>query len=114
MLASATHAWWPGFESRALGSSELPRRAVVEPELEVAEDRRHYYSPYGQSDQNLSRLPFVRVFSLESKAYVYTDVDDVTPYEFDRDAMDRCTCRPRCLQCSLACSRPPRRACSAT
>jgi SpoVK/Ycf46/Vps4 family AAA+-type ATPase len=31
----------------------------------------------------------VRVFGLDSKAYVYADVDDVAPYEFDRGAMER-------------------------
>jgi Tol biopolymer transport system component len=35
----------------------------------------------------VSRLPFVRVFSLDMKEYVYADVDDVTPYEFDSQAM---------------------------
>ena len=89
VLASAKYAWWSRFESRALGTPEQPRRAVVEPELEVAEENRHYYSPYGQSDQGVSRLPFVRVFSLETKAYAYADVDDVAPYEFDRGAMGR-------------------------
>jgi hypothetical protein len=29
--------------------------------------------------QPVSRLPFVRLFSLDTKSYVYADVDDVTP-----------------------------------
>ena len=40
-----------------------PRRAVVEPELEVAEQTRAYHAPYGQAQQGVSRLPFVRVFT---------------------------------------------------
>jgi hypothetical protein len=88
-LVAARHFWWSGFESRALGTPELPRRAIVEPDLEVSEEDRHYYTQYGQSEQGVSRLPFVRVFSLDSKGYVYVDVDDVAPYEFDQDAMSR-------------------------
>jgi hypothetical protein len=97
VLVSSTYAWWSRFESRALGTPELPRRAVVEPELEVSEDNRHYYSPYSQSDQGVSRLPFVRVFSLDSKSYAYADVDDVAPYEFDRGAMERLHLPPAML-----------------
>ena len=36
--------WWRRFESRALGTPEMPRKGVIEPELEVAEDQRHYYA----------------------------------------------------------------------
>jgi hypothetical protein len=97
VLVGAKYAWWSRFESRSLGTPELPRRAVVEPELEVSEDNRHYYSPYGQSDQGASRLPFVRVFSLDSKSYVYADVDDVAPYEFDLGAMERLHLPPAML-----------------
>jgi hypothetical protein len=97
VLAPAKYAWWSRFESRALGTPELPRRAVVEPELEVSEEDRHYDSPYGQSDQGVSRLPFVRVFGLDSKAYVYADVDDVSPCEFDRGAMGRLHLPPAML-----------------
>ncbi|CAN5899084.1 hypothetical protein BH23PLA1_BH23PLA1_08530 [soil metagenome] len=89
VLVSSTFAWWSRFESRSLGTPELPRKAVVEPELEVAEEGRHYYSPYGRGEEGISRLPFVRIFSLDTKKYVYVDVDDVTPYEFDKSAMNR-------------------------
>jgi hypothetical protein len=41
VLANARYAWWSRFESRALGTPELPRRAIVEPELEVCEQNRH-------------------------------------------------------------------------
>jgi len=37
----------------------------------------------------MSRLPFVRVFSLDTKGYVYVDVDDVVTYEFDTHAMSK-------------------------
>jgi hypothetical protein len=97
VLVNANYSWWSRYESRALGTPERPRRTIVEPELEVSEENRHYYSPYGQSDEGVSRLPFVRVFSLDSKAYVYADVDDVAPYAFDREAMERLHLPPEML-----------------
>jgi len=81
--------WWTGFETRALGRPELPRKGVIEPELEVVENERNYYTPSGQVLENSSRLPFVRVFSMDFKSYVYVDVDDLEAYEYDRQAMSR-------------------------
>jgi len=81
--------WWSRFESRALGTLELPRRCVIEPELEVSEDHRGHYAPYGQSRQGVSRLPFIRVFSLDTKIYTYVDIEDLVPYEFDGNAMHK-------------------------
>ena len=89
--------WWARLESRALGTPELPRKAIVEPELEVSQENRHYYAPYGQNQQQVSRLPFVRVFSLDTKGYVYADVEDVAPYEFDERAMARLHLPPEML-----------------
>jgi hypothetical protein len=87
VVVHAPYCWWSRFEARALGTPELPRKAIVEPELEVAEENRNYHAPHGQGSDGVSRLPFVRVFSLDLKNYVYTDVDDVAPYEFDTQAM---------------------------
>ena len=81
--------WWSGFETRALGRPELPRRGVIEPELEIIENERNRYTPDGQAAENSSRLPFVRVFSMDFKSYVYVDVDDLVLYEYDRQAMAR-------------------------
>ncbi len=89
VLLFSSQYWWARFESRSLGTPELPRKAIVEPELEVSEDHRNYYSPYGQRQDGVTRLPFVRIFSLDTKSYVYADVDDVELYEFDTQAMSR-------------------------
>jgi hypothetical protein len=95
VIVQSMALYWTRFESRALGTPELPRKAVVEPELEVSEESRSYHAPYAHTDHGMSRLPFVRVFSLDTKGYVYADVDDVRPYEFDRDAMSRLHLRPQ-------------------
>jgi hypothetical protein len=81
--------WWTGFETRALGTPELPRKGVIEPELEVVENDRNYYTPSGQVAENSSRLPFVRVFSMDFKSYVYVVVDDMSAYEYDQQAMSK-------------------------
>jgi len=97
VMVYAAHWWWSQFESRALGTPELPRKGIIEAELEVAEENRGYHTPYSQDGQTVTRLPFVRVFSLDTKTYVYADVDDVAAYEFDTDAMSRLQLPPDML-----------------
>jgi hypothetical protein len=97
VVATSRHYWWSCFEMRALGTTEMPRKAIVEPELEVNEENRNHYAPFGQSQQGVSRLPFVRIFSLDTKGYVYADVEDVIPYEFDTEAMGRLHLPPQML-----------------
>lgn len=97
VLTPSTYFWWSRFQPRALGAPESPRRAVVEPELEVIEENRSYHAPYGRQE-GVSRLPFLRVFSLDLKCYAYADADDVTPYEFDAAAMGRLHLPPDMLE----------------
>ena len=86
VIKPSEHAWWSGYETQALGSDDFPSRAVVESLLETGGDRIGGY--YGD-EESQSRLPFVRVFSLEIKTYVYADVDDVENYDFDETALSR-------------------------
>jgi SpoVK/Ycf46/Vps4 family AAA+-type ATPase len=67
----------------------MPRKGVIESELEISQEERSYYGPYGQNREAVSRLPFVRIFSLDTKSYAYADVDDVMAYEFDTSAMSK-------------------------
>ena len=87
-LADSESYFGTKFISRSLGTTESPRKVIVEPELEVSEDRRAHYSHYGNEDVQ-SKLPFIRIFSLDTKSYMYVDVDDVIAYEFDENAMSR-------------------------
>src|SRR5262249_21133613 len=86
-LRSSQFLWMRHLESQALGRPEMPRKAIIEPDLEVCEEERSYYG--AQCPDPPSRLPFVRVYSLETKAYVYADADDVASYAFDTDALPR-------------------------
>jgi hypothetical protein len=87
VLRASKFLWMRQLESQALGRPEMPRKAVVDPELEVCEEERSYYG--AQSPEPPSRLPFVRIFSLDIKDYVYADVDDVAAYDFDTTALSR-------------------------
>jgi hypothetical protein len=90
VMSDGWGSWSKRFTSRGLGTPEAPRRAIVDAELEVNEDARNYHGGYYYQQQDSeSRLPFVRVFSLDLKAYVYVDVDDIQPYEYDHDVMHR-------------------------
>ena len=88
VLMGSSRAWWSGFESRSLGNPQAPAKVIVEPELEVEEDRRTYLGRSAGS-VGASRLPFVRLFCLELKRYVYADVDDLNVYEFDIRALEK-------------------------
>ncbi|HWB14219.1 MAG TPA: AAA family ATPase [Pirellulales bacterium] len=89
VLVNSDQAWWSGIESRTLGAPDVCWRAIVEPELEVQEERRQYFSVHRYGHQNTSRLPYVRLFCLEIKRYVYVDIDDLAPYEFDTESIER-------------------------
>ena len=92
------------FERGVLGMDETPRRAVVEPTLADADVEGGGFYPgshhLGGWGEGVSRLPFVRVFSLDTKAYVYADVDDVHAVRVRRATRwTSSTCRRRCSAC---------------
>lgn len=94
VLIVSNYEWWSRTQSRSLGTEHSPRKAIIEPELEACESNRGYF---GAGAENVSRLPFVRVFSLDTKRYVYADVEDITDYEFDSDAIGRLHLPPKML-----------------
>lgn len=88
VLQTSKFSWWRGFDVLKLGSPEMPARCVIESDLEVNEVERGHRLPIPNRVLT-SRLPFVRLFCLETKSYVYGDIDDVFACEFDTDAMNR-------------------------
>jgi hypothetical protein len=98
VVVPCTFAWWSQLESRTLATPGRPRKCVVEPELEVPQEQRNYRAPWSQNGQAFTRLPFVRLFSLDTKTYVYADVDDVAPYQFDESAMGKLHLPPAMLR----------------
>jgi hypothetical protein len=98
VVVHTAFAWWTNLESRTLATPGRPRKCVVEPELEVPQDQRNYRAPWSQNGKAVTRLPFVRLFSLDTKTYVYADVDDVASYQFDESAMEKLHLPPAMLQ----------------
>jgi hypothetical protein len=79
-----------GLSERPLGTREVPRRAIIEPTLDSgAEGADGHFARFRLAGEAVSRLPLVRIFSLDTKGYVYADVDDLSPYEYDRSAISR-------------------------
>jgi SpoVK/Ycf46/Vps4 family AAA+-type ATPase len=66
---------------------------VVESSLDDGGEDNHRPARFGiargAAAPGVSRMPMVRVFSLETKAYVFADVDDLADYEYDAAALDR-------------------------
>jgi hypothetical protein len=77
-----------GLSERPLGTPEVPRRAIVEPTLDAGHDNNPYAS-FRRARDAVSRMPLVRVFSLDTKGYVFADVDDLEVYEYDATAIER-------------------------
>lgn len=65
-----------------LGSKGVPKKVVVEPELETTQGSGH------SSSKIITNLPFVRAFSLDLKRYVYIDIEDTIEYKFDDNALN--------------------------
>jgi hypothetical protein len=69
------HQWW-GWNEVVVGWPNAPTTAIVEPMLENQYARHMDVADAGW------HLPFVRVFSLKHKAYLYVDVTNLKPHVF--------------------------------
>lgn len=86
----AKNSSWTSFfnpiEEIKFGTDAHPRRAIIEPELELGASN-DYDLPVSSIDTVV--LPLVRVFSTDLKRYVYADMQDVMPYRHDEQALDK-------------------------
>lgn len=91
VLELARRFWFSeGLGELALGTPDMPRRAVVEPELETqAQESSYGFGRRSILSESTSRLPLVRLFSVDTKSYVFADVDDVEAYEYDEQSLQR-------------------------
>lgn len=79
----ATSYGSPSFAEMELGTREVPKKLVIDGQLEAARDR------HTNADNDKSTvLPFVRGFSMDLKRWVYADVDDLAEYNFDDRALE--------------------------
>ncbi len=72
---------WGFWSDINIGWKDAPASVIIEPNLE------NRYA--GREREEGWKLPFVRVFSLKHKGYVYADVDDLVPHIFHRDGINK-------------------------
>lgn len=85
-VQKGTYQWWQTIESIDFGTEDSPRKVVLEPLLELLDQRGR---GWGGDNQDAVILPYVRVFSLDLKRYVYVDIDDLIDYEYEQNAVNR-------------------------
>ncbi len=71
--------------SLKIGSEEVFEKVIIEPELEYNDSKVRHKE---KSKDNVI-LPFIRVFSLSLKDYVFIDVSQVREYEYNADAISK-------------------------
>lgn len=76
------HEWW-GFDEINVGWKDSPTSVIIEPTLENenADDERHQGNEW--------HLPFVRVFSLKHKGYIYVDISSIKEHEYHQGGRDK-------------------------
>lgn len=72
----------PRLVEMPFGTVKYPRIGLVEHELELTD-----VDSYGEDEETELPLPFVRLFSLDFKRYVYADVRDVRPHQYIENAV---------------------------
>jgi hypothetical protein len=75
-----------GWSELSLGWKNDPVSVVIEPTLENANKR---YDRYDDEKIDSWKLPFVRIFSLKHKQYLYTDIEELQTHVFDKTGIDR-------------------------
>jgi hypothetical protein len=75
------HDYW-GWSDINIGWKDSPAAVIVEPILENRYAHREIPTDSWQ-------MPFIRVFSLKHKNYMYVDVEDITDHIFHRDGKDK-------------------------
>lgn len=79
--------WWgPPVYEVPFGTKKHPRLSIIEAELELNAGDDDYYGDESVAD---IEFPFLRIFSLDLKKYVYVDVRDIQAHEYQTGAIDK-------------------------
>jgi hypothetical protein len=70
-----------------MDSFEKMSTAIIESDLELDDENSH--RNINDDFRNKTGLPFIRVFSLLYKTYIYIHIDDVLDYKYDEKAFER-------------------------
>lgn len=78
------------FDLVNMSSFNKQSNCIIESELEIRETERYNrYNHIDDSFKHHTELPFVRVFSLLYKRYVYVHLDDISEYIYDKQAFQK-------------------------
>lgn len=80
--------YW-GWAETNIAWKESPVVVILEPTLE------NQYAVHNNLQQDGWRLPFVRVFSLKHKSYMFVDVEDMVEHKYHRDGKNKIVLPPR-------------------
>lgn len=80
-----------GWYELGVGSKNAPTTVIIEPTLENREARN------GMEYDESWQLPFIRVFSLALKTYVFVAIDEITEHEYVTDSKDKIVLPQRML-----------------
>lgn len=83
VLMENTTFWGKGLMEVQLGFHGRSRQVIVEPTAETDD------ADEDEDSRTEMEWPFVRVFSLDLKRYVFVDVDDFKEHEFDKTMRDK-------------------------
>lgn len=81
-----------GWSEVNVGQKDSPSNVIIEPSLE-----NQYQHHDIHSSADVWQLPFVRVFSLKHKAYVFTDIEGLQAHEYHRDGKSKIVLPPKML-----------------
>jgi len=78
-----------GWSDISVGWKDSPSSVIIEPTLE---------NEYATRERDGGwKLPFVRVFSLKHKDYVFVDIDDLEPHTYHREGKDKIFLPPKMM-----------------
>jgi hypothetical protein len=77
-----SHGYGADWVIMTIGEQDAPTKVVVDKDLESNERNE-------RKDKDITKLPFVRLFSLETKRWVFADIRDIVPHQWDTGALDR-------------------------
>jgi hypothetical protein len=72
-----------------LSSSDSFSKVILESELEINQDRDHYYDRGNNGLIEKHTTPYVRIFSLSQKRYYFIHIDDLIPYQYDKESFSK-------------------------
>ena len=78
-----------GFVWYLLSNSNSNSRVILESELEITQNRNFYRDEERKYSTEKYTTPYVRIFSLSQKRYYFIHIDDLMPYQYDKESFSK-------------------------